>query len=210
MPQVAKRQVSTGTPQCNEASACIDPLAINFPSENASRGLGELNSDGSQQQRLNKLQDRCKTGRPHQTRFGRTITTFAHRLSDYRPQLHDMLQITQITAIRALLLSHRDVKLLFVQQFFQQFAISTAAFCLVTFLSEVGFDDGWIGLFMSLTIAGNVIIGAVLAVITDRVGRRLILRLGAAFMLISGLVFTFSTNYCLLLVAAVFGVVSPR
>ncbi len=62
---------------------------------------------------------------------------------------------------------------------------------------------------MTSTLLGDVLISLVLTSITDKVGRRRVLTLGASLMAISGLVFAASDNYWLLLVASVLGVISP-
>lgn len=76
------------------------------------------------------------------------------------------------------------------------------------FFSEIGFSDARIGIFMTLTLLGDVIIGTGLTLIADRVGRRKILLLGSALMILTGLMFALFENFWILLLAAIIGVVS--
>ena len=62
---------------------------------------------------------------------------------------------------------------------------------------------------MTLTLLGDVVISLVLTSITDQVGRRRVLSAGASLMIASGFVFSTSNNYWVLLLASVFGVISP-
>lgn len=106
--------------------------------------------------------------------------------------------------------SHVDVKLLCLQRFVRLFAYGASTLVLVSFLRELGISQRRIGLFMTLTLTGDVAISFVLALFADGVGRRAVLALGAALMIASGVVFAQFENYWVLLAAAVFGVISPR
>lgn len=106
--------------------------------------------------------------------------------------------------------STRDVKLLFLQRFFRLFAYGTTFIILVHFLSSLDISDEHVGLFMTLTMLGDVVISFVLTLITDQVGRRKILLAGAALMILSGAVFAVSSSYWILVLASVVGVISPR
>ena len=63
---------------------------------------------------------------------------------------------------------------------------------------------------MTLTLLGDVVISFCLTLITDKVGRRNVLAAGAGLMAMSGMVFTLSSNYWILVLASVVGVISPR
>ncbi|SPQ25682.1 5d84c049-d4cc-4d36-ab71-b0fadb227db1 [Thermothielavioides terrestris] len=103
----------------------------------------------------------------------------------------------------------RDVKLLCAQRFVRLFAYGGSTLILASYLSAVGIADDWIGLFMTLTLAGDVVISFLLTLFADAVGRRAVLALGAVLMAASGVVFALSGNYWVLLAAAVVGVISP-
>lgn len=103
-----------------------------------------------------------------------------------------------------------DVKLLCVQRFVRLFGYGLSFLILVHYLSRLGIPDVRIGLFMTMTLLGDVVISFCLTLITDRIGRRKVLAVGSGLMAASGVVFTFSSNYWLLLLASVVGVISPR
>ncbi|KAF2835102.1 MFS general substrate transporter [Patellaria atrata CBS 101060] len=102
-----------------------------------------------------------------------------------------------------------DAKLLFLQRFVRLFAYGATFLILVHFLSELGIPDDRIGLFMTFTMLGDVVIGFVLTLITDQVGRRNVLATGAVLMAASGAVFSFTSTYWVLVLASVIGVISP-
>lgn len=80
--------------------------------------------------------------------------------------------------------------------------------CAALFFAELKFTDSRIGLFMSLTLVGDVFFGFILTMIADRVGRRKILFGGSFLMVLSGTVFAVFQNFWILLFAAVVGVIS--
>jgi MFS family permease len=105
--------------------------------------------------------------------------------------------------------SPRDTKIIIVQRFVRLFAYGGATLILVSYLSALGIPDSKIGLFMTMTLVGDVAISFLLTLITDAIGRRFMLALGAALMSASGIVFGLSGSYWVLLAASIFGVISP-
>ncbi|GAA5972156.1 hypothetical protein JCM11641_002521 [Rhodosporidiobolus odoratus] len=121
-------------------------------------------------------------------------------------------------------LSHcpRDVYLLILSRFVRMLAFGSIAPILVLFLSSsLGFSDKKVGLFLSLTLVGDVVLSLVVSWVADRIGRRKVLAAGSAAMAVSGVcfplsyfslylqaVFFASTQYIPLLLAATFGVIS--
>ena len=103
-----------------------------------------------------------------------------------------------------------DTKLLCLSRFIRLFAYGTSTLILALFLSSVGISDARIGGFMSLTLLGDVVISFVLTLVADQLGRRRILQVGAALMCASGIVFSLSNNYWILVTASILGVISPR
>jgi MFS family permease len=103
-----------------------------------------------------------------------------------------------------------DTKLLCAQRFVRLFAYGGSTLILVSYMRELGITDGRIGLFMSLTLVGDVLISFCLTLIADGLGRKFILTLGAALMAGSGAIFGLFGNYWVLLAASIFGVISPR
>src|SRR6266480_4682319 len=96
-----------------------------------------------------------------------------------------------------------DTKLIIVQRCVRLFAYGAATLILVSYLSALGISDARIGLFMTLTLVGDVGISFFLTLITDGIGRRFMLALGAGLMSASGIIFGLSGNYWVLLAAAV-------
>lgn len=103
-----------------------------------------------------------------------------------------------------------DVKLLCAQRFVRLFAYGSSTLILASYLSALGISDDRIGLFMTLTLVGDVAISFLLTLFADAMGRRAVLALGSALMVSSGIVFAVFGNYWILLAAAIFGVISPR
>jgi len=103
-----------------------------------------------------------------------------------------------------------DVKLLFLQRFVRLFAYGASTLVLVAYLEALGISKTQIGLFMTLTLAGDVCISFFLTLFADGFGRKAVLALGAVLMAGSGVVFALFENYYILLAAAIFGVISPR
>lgn len=108
-----------------------------------------------------------------------------------------------------LVTSTTDVKLLCAQRFVRLFAYGASTLILVSYLTELGNSSARSGLFMTLTLVGDIVISLILTLIADSVGRKAILSIGAALMILSGLVFAVSSNFWVLLTAAVVGVISP-
>lgn len=106
--------------------------------------------------------------------------------------------------------SSRDVKLLCIQRFVRLFAYGASTLILASYLSARGIADDRIGLFMTLTLVGDVVISFFLTLFADAMGRRVVLAFGSALMVASGVVFAIFGNFWVLLAAAIFGVISPR
>ena len=110
----------------------------------------------------------------------------------------------------ALYNSALDTKILCVQRFIRLFAYGGSSLILASYLSALEISRSQIGLFMTLTLAEDVVISLFLTLIVDPLGRKTILALGALLLTMSGIVFALSGNYWVLLVAAIFGIISPR
>ncbi|MCJ1284589.1 hypothetical protein MMC26_003922 [Xylographa opegraphella] len=102
-----------------------------------------------------------------------------------------------------------DTKLLCIQRFVRLFAYGGSTLILVSYLTALGISKSRIGLFMTLTLVGDVFISLFLTLFADALGRKAILALGALLMSASGVAFALSGNYWVLLAAAIFGVISP-
>lgn len=89
------------------------------------------------------------------------------------------------------------------------FAYGSSTLILALYFSALGHSDAQIGLFMTLTLVGDVAISLALTFVADSLGRRRILLLGSLLMVFSGAVFATTGNYYAMLFAAVVGVISP-
>ena len=103
-----------------------------------------------------------------------------------------------------------DAKLLCLQRFTRMFAYGLTYPIFVQFLSRIGISQDRTGLFMMLTLLGDTAISLGLTAFTDGVGRRYILAAGALLMSLSGFAYIVSSNYWVLLVASIIGVISPN
>ena len=106
--------------------------------------------------------------------------------------------------------SSLDVKLLCAQRFVRLFAYGGSTLILASYLSSLGISDAHIGLFMTLTLVGDVVISFFLTLFADAMGRKAVLLLGSTLMVGSGVIFALFDNFWILLAAAVLGVISPR
>ncbi|GAA5872424.1 hypothetical protein JCM3774_004517 [Rhodotorula dairenensis] len=105
--------------------------------------------------------------------------------------------------------SRRDVALLLVSRFIRMAGFGAFAPVLILYLRHIGFSDRAVGLFLSATLLGDVALSLFVTWTADALGRRRMLALGSTLMAMSGLVFYFSRNYVLLLLAAIVGIISP-
>lgn len=103
----------------------------------------------------------------------------------------------------------KDAWLIIIARSCRMFAYGANSTFIALFFSALGFSDFRIGLFMTLTLVGDVFLTLVLTALADSVGRRRTLLFGSCMMVFSGIVFAIMENYWLLLLAAVVGVISP-
>src|SRR3954453_12506795 len=102
-----------------------------------------------------------------------------------------------------------DARLLFTARIVRLFAYGFVAVVLVFFLSAIGLDDPRIGLLLSLTLAGDVIVSLFLTTRADAIGRKRTLLVGALLMIGAAVVFAITRDFTLLVLAATIGVISP-
>ncbi|OWP04003.1 hypothetical protein B2J93_682 [Marssonina coronariae] len=102
-----------------------------------------------------------------------------------------------------------DVKLLCCQRFVRLVAYGGSTLILVSRLRELGISEERVGLFMTLTLLGDLAISAVLTLCADALGRKCVLAAGALLMSAAGAMFALCDNYWILLLAAIVGVISP-
>ncbi len=102
-----------------------------------------------------------------------------------------------------------DARLLFAARIVRLFAYGFLAVVLVLYLSAIGLNDHRIGLLLSLTLAGDVIVSLYLTTRADAFGRRRTLLTGAVLMIGAAVVFAMTRDFTLLVLAATIGVISP-
>src|SRR5438270_7763560 len=102
-----------------------------------------------------------------------------------------------------------DGWLLFATRCSRMFAYGLLSVVLVLYLVELGLKEWEVGLLLTLTLAGDTAISLWLTTTADRLGRRRTLILGAALMVLTGIVFVSTGNFILLVAAATVGVISP-
>jgi len=90
------------------------------------------------------------------------------------------------------------------------FSYGGSTLVLVYFLEVVGISKTCIGLIITLTIAGDVLISFFLTLFTNSIGRKAVLMVGAVLIARSGNPFALVENFYILLAAATLGVISPR
>ncbi len=114
--------------------------------------------------------------------------------------------LPQLHALRAL---SRDGWLLFATRFVRLFGYGLISVVLALYLEELGLSSANIGMLLSLTLVGDIVVSLVITTRADRVGRRRMLILGAALVTFGGLLFAASDSFVVLLLAATIAVISP-
>jgi MFS family permease len=102
-----------------------------------------------------------------------------------------------------------DGWLLFLTRFIRLFAYGSLSVILVFYLVSLGLTTAQIGLLLTLTLAGDIVVSLYLTTRADRIGRRRMLIAGAILMAAAGLAFAFTRNFLFLLIAGTIGVISP-
>jgi MFS family permease len=102
-----------------------------------------------------------------------------------------------------------DVALLFSARSVRLFAYGALSVVLALYLHEAGLTGAQIGLLFTLTLAGDAGISLWITTTADRIGRKKMLLLGAGLMILAGVVFSFTGDPVLLMIAAIIGVISP-
>ncbi len=103
----------------------------------------------------------------------------------------------------------RDDRLLFATRAARMFSYGFLSVVLVLYLAGLGFSEGRIGLLLTLTLVGDVLVSLWITLHADRLGRKRMLVLGAGLMVAAGVPFALSGDFTVLVLAATFGVISP-
>lgn len=103
----------------------------------------------------------------------------------------------------------RDGWLLFAARSLRLFAYGALSVVLVLYLVSLGLSDVQTGLLLTATLLGDTVLSLYLTTQADRIGRRRILIAGAVLMAAAGIVFAFTRDLWLLVLAGTIGVISP-
>jgi len=103
----------------------------------------------------------------------------------------------------------RDGWLLFATRFARLFAYGSVSVILVFYLVGLGLTEAQVGLVLTLTLVGDVLVSFYLTTRADRVGRRRMLIIGSILMAAAGLAFACTSNLLLLVIVGTIGVISP-
>jgi MFS family permease len=117
-----------------------------------------------------------------------------------------LLTFPEVEALRTL---SSDGWLLFSTRIVRLFAYGLLSVALALYLAQLGLNEAQIGLLLTLTLVGDALVSLWIASVADRFGRRRMLLVGAALMILAGLTFALSHNLALLTVAAIVGTISP-
>jgi MFS family permease len=103
----------------------------------------------------------------------------------------------------------RDGWLLFATRFARLFAYGSVSVILVFYLVGLGLAEAQVGLVLTLTLVGDIVVSLYLTTRADRAGRRRILTIGSILMAAAGLAFACTSNLLFLVIAGTIGVISP-
>lgn len=102
-----------------------------------------------------------------------------------------------------------DAWLLILSKVVRMFSYGFLAVMLVIFMQETGFTEDQIGSLLTLTLLGDAMISIFLTSHADRWGRRSTLLIGSLLAISTSFVFATQTNYYILLITGIVGVISP-
>lgn len=102
----------------------------------------------------------------------------------------------------------RDGKLLLTARILRTFAYGFLSVVIAIYLRIIGFSDIQVGILLGCTLINSVIFTLFASLYADRIGRRKILIIYALLMSLSGIIFTISDSYFLLILAAFIGTIN--
>jgi len=102
----------------------------------------------------------------------------------------------------------RDGKLLLAANIARMFGFGFISIILAIYLKSAGYDAFYSGIIITATLVSSSVFTFFASLHADRIGRRKILMLFSGLMVIAGLIFAFTTDYYLLLVAALIGLIN--
>ena len=102
----------------------------------------------------------------------------------------------------------RDGKLLLAANIARMFGFGFVSIILAIYLKSAGYDALSSGILITATLVSSSFFTFFASLYADRIGRRRILMLFSGLMVIAGLIFAVTTDYYLLLVAALIGLIN--
>jgi MFS family permease len=102
-----------------------------------------------------------------------------------------------------------DIKILFSTRILRLFAYGFLSVVLALYLGHLGLAETAIGLLLTFTLLGDTAISLWITTHADRLGRKRMLIVGGALMVLAAGLFSATDNFYLLLLAAIIGVISP-
>lgn len=106
--------------------------------------------------------------------------------------------------------SDRNIKILVLLRMVRLFAYGGTTFVLALYLNALGFGDPEVGVFMTLTLVGDLIVGLALTYLGDSIGVRWTAVAGGLLMCLGGVAFATQDSFWWLLLASTAGVINPR
>jgi len=103
----------------------------------------------------------------------------------------------------------RDGKLLLAANIARMFGFGFLSIILAIYLKSAGYDAFYSGIIITATLVSSSFFTLFASLYADRIGRRKTLMLFSGLMAIAGLIFAFTTDYYLLLIAALIGLINP-
>lgn len=105
---------------------------------------------------------------------------------------------------------NQDAWLLIITKAIRLYSYGDLAVMLVIYLQHLQFTNDNIGLLFTLTLFGDAFISIFLTTHADHVfGRRNTLLIGSFIAIVTSFIFTFTTNFYIMLIAGILGVISP-
>ncbi len=102
-----------------------------------------------------------------------------------------------------------DFWILFLTRILRLLSYGLLSVILVIYLAEIGLSKAQIGLLLSLTLIGDVVVSLWMTLNADRLGRKRMLMFSAMLITMAGFSFALTNNFILLLLVAIIGVISP-
>lgn len=117
--------------------------------------------------------------------------------------------ISNVFSLEALSSIPYDGRMLMLCKGLRMFGFGFLAVILVIYLEQIGFSTSETGLLFTLTLLGDAVISIFLTTHADKYGRKFCLFVGSFLSIFTSLVFISQTNFWILLIAAIVGVISP-